>query len=296
MLLKLLKGLGESVEIALICGEGSQNRKRTVLWLSTQPKRRNICTLPGNRTDLLHMTVLQQGAEGCEVGDLGVIAQLQQSINHLLIVQAAVGQGCCHSLIQAIEFAFQPGDVGCNGEALPSKFIAAASGIPSLQVFTKFLEQRPPITGGGGDQTEAVTELGCLKAIANHIQGGLLLADHQNPLMPAHSVGHDVDNCLALTGTGRALDQYARLLPGGPNRSLLGWIRRRHQVSLVLRRSTGRRCCRWTVGSQAEQSGHRPLQGGAPFQLLQLMGQCLCRKTAQKQHSTRQQLRIAARR
>ena len=268
--------------------------QRIVFRLGTQPKRGYVSTLPSNSADLFYVTALQQRTQCCEGRNIRIIAQLQQPIDHLLVVQAAVGQGCCHGLIQAIEFALQPGDIGRNGLALPSEFIAASIGIPGLQVSTKLFKQRSPITGRVGDQTETVAELGCLKTVANYVQGGLLLADHQNSLMPSYSVGHYVDDCLAFPGTGWALNQHARLLPGGPDRPLLGWIRRRHQESLVFRRSTGSLCRKWTVRCQAQQRGHRPLQGGASFQLLQLMSQRLCRKTAQKQHSTRLQVLITA--
>ena len=92
------------------------------------------------------MTVLQQRTQSCEGRNVRINAQLQQAIDHLLVVQAAVGEGCCHGLIQAIEFALQPGDIGRNGLALPGEFIAAVVGIPDLQVFSKLFEERTTIT------------------------------------------------------------------------------------------------------------------------------------------------------
>ena len=110
--------------------------QRIVFRLGTQPKRGYISTLPSNSADLFYVTALQQRTQSCEGRNIRIIAQLQQPIDHLLVVQTAVGQGCCHGLIQAIEFALKPGDIGRNGLALPSEFIAASIGIPGLQVST----------------------------------------------------------------------------------------------------------------------------------------------------------------
>ena len=241
------------------------------------------------------MAVVEQRAHGREGRNIRVLAQLQQGIDHLLIVQTAAGQGSCHGLINAVEFALQTGDIGGYRHPLPVEFIPTGAGIPALKVLTQLPDQRASIPGWIGDQAEPVTKLCCLQSVANHIQCRLFLADHQHALMASQRIGHDVDDGLTLAGAWGALDQNPGLLLGRPDGPLLGWIRRCDQEALVLWWCTWRLGHQFIVAGEAQQRGHGPVEAWTTLELLQLMGQGLRREAAQKENAGCQQLLLAAR-
>src|SRR5215831_10372594 len=110
--------------------------------------------------------------------------------------------------VMPIEIAFERFDPRCKAHALPPPRRRRA-GLPGVQRFDLLSDgayDRFTIAIDVRDHDEPLVEVFPLKALADDIKRGLLLANHKKRLLPANGIGDHIDDRLALARARRPFD------------------------------------------------------------------------------------------